>query len=146
MIEISQQVNELVHVPLKPLFDWFIPVKLEAILPGYGPLPGVVGTSEQSGPWDVPGSSRLVHLADGNSAFEQVTACEPPHYFAYRVGGFSNFLKHLVEGAEGQWWFESDAQNTLVTWQYTFLCRNIFAALVMFPIVRFFGGGICCAV
>ena len=63
-----------------PVFDF---VAAEDVLPkvltGYGLLPGVVRTSGNTGPWDQPGSVRTVHLADGNTAREQVTAYEQPY-------------------------------------------------------------------
>ena len=40
---------------------------LPKVLTGYGLLPPVERTSGNTGPWDRPGSSRTVHLADGNS-------------------------------------------------------------------------------
>ena len=46
---------------------------LPKILTGYGLVPAVAFTSDVSGPWDQVGSHRIVHLADGSTAEEQVT-------------------------------------------------------------------------
>jgi hypothetical protein len=123
------------------LFEWFIPVELADILLGYGPLPAVVRTSRQSGAWDKPGSNRTVHLADGSTAFEEVTACKRPGYFAYRVSEFTNIIRFLVKGAAGQWWFEEQGNKTGVKWKYTFHAHNALTALILHAIVQLLWNG-----
>jgi hypothetical protein len=141
MPQISTVVSCIVNVPRVSLFEWFIPVRLADILLGYGPLPAVVKTSEQSGTWDQPGSNRIVHLADGNTAFEEVTACQRPGYFAYRVSKFTNVIRLLAKDAAGQWWFEEKGSETYIKWKYTFNAHNALTALLLFPIVQLFWSG-----
>ena len=141
MSQISTTVSCTVNVPRSPLYEWFIPVQLADILLGYGPLPAVVKTSRQSGAWDKPGSNRTVHLADGHTAFEEVTVCERPSYFAYRVSKFTNVIRLLAKEAKGQWWFEEEGNKTDVKWQYTFYAHNALTALLLFPIVQLFWQG-----
>jgi hypothetical protein len=137
MKEISSTVTARVDVPRDTLFDWFIPVDLPAILVPYGPIPAVVRTSAQSGPWDRIGSTRTVHLADGNTAREAVTEYERPVYFAYRVAEFSNLIGRLASEARGKWWFtEAGDASTDVKWTYLFVPRSLVSALVLFPVVR----------
>jgi hypothetical protein len=62
---------------------------LPKVLTGYGMLPAVVRTSGNTGPWDKPGSNRLVHLKDGTTAREEVTAYRRPEYFAYKSSEFT---------------------------------------------------------
>jgi hypothetical protein len=113
-----------------PVFDF---VAAEDVLPkvltGYGLLPGVVRTSGNTGPWDQPGSARTVHLADGNTAREQVTAYEQPVYFAYRTSDYTFALRYLANSAEGQWWFKKDGSGTQVRWTYTFRGKNWLASI-----------------
>jgi hypothetical protein len=47
--------------PRAAVFKWLVPVKLEDILLGYGPLPAVVRTTDQTAPWQQPGSRRTTH-------------------------------------------------------------------------------------
>jgi hypothetical protein len=101
----------------------------------------VVKTSGQSGTWDTPGSNRTVHLADGNTAFEEVMVCERPSYFAYRVSKFTNAIRFLADEATGQWWFEEKGSKTDVKWTYTFHAHNALTALLLFPIVQLFWNG-----
>lgn len=118
------------------LFARFIPVKLEDILTGWGPVPAVVRSSNQSGPWDVAGSSRTVHLKDGSTAREAVTECRTPAYFAYTVKDFTNPVKFLAREARGQWWFdERPGGGTDVRWTYAFIPHNAVAGAVLRPIV-----------
>jgi hypothetical protein len=100
----------------------------------------VTSTSDQTGPWDVPGSARTVHLADGSTATERVTACTTPSYFAYTVSGFTNPVRFLAGEARGQWWFDvahDDPNATEVRWTYAFEARSRATAAVLAPVVRF---------
>lgn len=98
---------------------------LPKILTGYGPLPAVVKTSGNTGPWNQPGSARIVHLADGNTAREMVTLYDAPNQFSYRVWGASNpLLRSLSNGASGEFNFAPHPKGTLVTWTYTFSANN----------------------
>jgi hypothetical protein len=137
MPSVATTVGVRVAAARDPLFDWFIPLELPRILTGWGPVPAVVSTSDQSGPWDVPGSRRTVHLADGSLAHERVTACERPASFGYTVDGFSGTVRHIAREGRGQWWFEAaGADATDVRWTYTFEARSRAAALILAPIVK----------
>jgi hypothetical protein len=136
MPTVATTATARVEAPRDPLFAWFIPVELPRILHRYGPVPAVVSTADQSGPWDVVGSSRTVHLGDGSTARERVTACDRPASFAYTVDGFSGPVRHLVREGRGQWWFEAAGDATDVRWTYTFEARSPAAALLLAPVVK----------
>jgi len=137
MPHVATTVSVRVAAAREPLFDWFIPIELPRILTGFGPVPAVVATSEQSGPWDVPGSRRTVHLADGSTAHERVTSCERPAGFGYTVDGFSGPVRHLAREGRGAWTFTAaGAAETDVRWTYTFEARSRAAALVLTPVVK----------
>jgi hypothetical protein len=139
MPSVATTVQRTIAVAREPLFARFIPVDLPDILKRYGPVPAVVRTSGQTGPWDVVGSSRTVHLSDGSSATERVTACEAPRHFGYTVSGFTNPVRLLAREARGQWWFEEDADDagaTRVRWTYAFEARSRPAALLLAPVVK----------
>jgi hypothetical protein len=134
---VSVAVSARIAVPRAALFDWFIPVELPRVLLGYGPVPRVVATSDQTGPWDRPGSSRTVHLSDGTTAREQVTECSRPADFAYRVGDFTNAIGRLAPEARGRWSFtEAGERATDVRWTYTFVGRSALARLALAPVVQ----------
>jgi Polyketide cyclase / dehydrase and lipid transport len=110
---------------------------LPKVLTGYGPLPAVVRTSDHTGPWDQVGSARVVHLADGGTAREQVTLLEAPRRFAYRVWDISNpIISALTTEARGDWTFVAVAQGTQVTWTYTFVAKNAIAAVPLSAIAQ----------
>lgn len=109
---------------------------LPKVLTGYGPLPAVLRTSGHTGPWDQPGSARVIHLADGSTVREQVTHFDSPRFFAYRVWDFGNpIIRRLARSARGEWVFKPDAAGTRVDWTYTFTARHALAAPVMRVIV-----------
>ena len=120
-------VDQTMTIPTRreTVFD-FITAEdvLPKVLTGYGLLPAVVRTSGNTGPWDRPGSARTVHLADGTTAREQVTAYERPKHFAYRTSDYAFALRYLARLAQGQWWFEDDPNGTKVRWTYTFHAKG----------------------
>jgi hypothetical protein len=121
----------VIAAPLEQVFT-FITAEdvLPKVLTGFGPLPAVVGTSGNTGPWHQPGSSRVVHLADDTTAREQVTHFTALRGFAYRVWDFGNpVVRTLATQARGGWAFEAVARGTQVSWTYTFTARNAAAAL-----------------
>jgi hypothetical protein len=110
---------------------------LPKVLTGYGPLPAVIRSSENTGPWTVPGSARLIHLADGSTVREQLTHFEPSKHFAYRVWDFGNpLIRSLSSGARGEWSFSPAPGGTLVTWTYTFTAKNAVTALPLSGITQ----------
>ena len=110
---------------------------LPKVLTGYGPLPAVVGTSQNTGPWDRPGSARLIHLADGSTVREQVTHYDGPRFFAYRVWEFGNpIVRRLADEARGEWTFVAVPEGTQVTWTYTFSAKNGWAAVPLSGIAQ----------
>jgi hypothetical protein len=132
-MDVSTTVTRQVDEPREALFERFIPIRLEDILRRYGPIPAVVGTSGQTGPWDAVGSERTVHLGDGSTATERVTLCDPPQTFGYTVSGFTNPIRLLAREARGVWVFHEGGE---VRWTYTFAARSPAHALVLAPIVK----------
>lgn len=110
---------------------------LPNVLTGYGPLPAVVKTSENTGPWTVAGSARLIHLTDGSTVREQVTTYEPSNRFAYRVWDFGNpLIRSLATQARGEWTFSPAPGGTLVIWTYTFTAKNAVTAVPLSGITQ----------
>jgi hypothetical protein len=125
-------ITRTILVPgnLQEVFDF---VAAEGVLPevltGFGLVPSVVSTSDVTGPWDKPGSSRTVHLAGGSTAHEEVKAYSRPSYFAYRVSNPTFSLRYLMAHARGQWWFSSVEGGTSVRWTYTFRAKGMLTKL-----------------
>ena len=110
---------------------------LPKVLTGYGPLPAVLKTSENTGPWTTAGSARKILLADNTTVREQLTHYEPSKRFAYKVWEFGNpLVRALATGARGEWVFSAVPDGTLVTWTYTFTAKNAATALPMSAITQ----------
>lgn len=124
-------------------FEHIVPINLTSIFKGYGPLPAVKGTQNQTGEWDAVGQTRTVILSDGSSAQEILTKYEHPHYFSYTVCGFSGVLRFLTTSAHGEWWFESNSSRdvTYVRWRYALNAKSVFAAPILWLIVNFLWRG-----
>lgn len=122
----SAEVQTTVHAPIDKAFGHIVPIDLASIFTGYGPLPAVSGTRNQTGPWDAAGQTRTVLLSDGSSAQEALTACQFPSHFAYTVKSFTGILRWLAKEARGEWWFEHEpaTQGTAIRWKYEFISRS----------------------
>jgi hypothetical protein len=123
-------------------FDAIVPIELPRIFRGFGPLPAVVATTDQTGEWDHVGVSRVVKLSDGRKVNERITAYDPPRYFAYRVGPFeAGPLRRLIVDAHGEWWFTArDPATTAIRWTYTFRPRRYATPVVRLLIAPLWRG------
>jgi len=135
----SAQVSTTASASLAQVWAVFVSIDLAQVFPkGSGPIPAVVGTSDQMGPWDVVGSARRVRLADGTSVREEILGSDPcdgaaPRKgrarFAYRVDGFTGPLSALTTAAFGEWTFvEAAPDRTEITWRYSFVPRSALMA------------------
>jgi hypothetical protein len=101
-------------------FEIIVPIDLSLIFKGFGPFPGVRGTSNQTGAWDHAGASRNPDLSDGSTANETLTEYTSGHSFAYELTDFTNPLARMVDGVRGEWTFAPDGAGTLIRWTYEF--------------------------
>jgi len=102
-LDVAVTLERFIAGDIQAVFD-FVAAQdvLPKILTRYGLVPGVASTSDVSGPWDQPGSTRTVHLLDGSTLREGLTHHARPTYFAYRISEPSFSLKHLMSHARGQ--------------------------------------------
>lgn len=132
MDPVSTKVSAEIEVPRDWFFYWFTSIDLSKVMHRYGPLSGVVGIRDQTGPMHVPGSSRVLLLSDGTTAIEQVTSCDPPKEVEYRLYQLTSFFRYLVAEARGEIGFgETRNGGTSVEWRYSFFGRNLAATLVL---------------
>ena len=117
-----------IEAPQEKTFLHIVPIDLASIFTGYGPLPSVTQTLNQTGPWDAAGRSRTAVFSDGSSARETLTSYDYPNRFAYRITEFTGVLRFLASEARGEWWFESvpGRSATSVRWRYEFVSRSKF--------------------
>jgi hypothetical protein len=141
MARVATTVTSSIAAPRKAFYSWLIPGvfynQLDTVLRDAAGLPGVARTTGTTGPWDVAGSTRIVHLTDGNTCRETVKVATAPDYFAYRLTEFSNpMIGMLVKEANGQWWFTDEGSGTKAKWTYTAESRFFLATLVLFPVIK----------
>lgn len=119
-------VGAVAHAPQEQVFRHIVPMDLSGIFTGYGPLPAVTGTSDQTGGRDAAGQTRGVMLSDGGRARERLDRYEPPGHFSYTVSGFTGALGRLASSASGEWWFDAGPATdiTAVLWRYVFVARS----------------------
>jgi hypothetical protein len=124
MFSTAATVQTTINAPRTKAFGHIVPIDLSSIFTGFGPLPSVLKTLNETGPWDSAGRSRTVVFSDGSSATESLTGYDFPNSFEYRITGFTGVLKYLATEAQGKWWFESTAGSaTTVRWRYEFVSR-----------------------
>jgi polyketide cyclase/dehydrase/lipid transport protein len=125
------------------VFNYIVPIDLASIFTGYGPLPSVSGTENQTGAWDAPGRTRTVRLSGGSSAQERITRYEFPRSFSYTVSDFTGVLRLFTTSADGEWWFDSgpSSNGTSVRWRYAFNSRSPVAVPILWLIANFLWRG-----
>lgn len=123
-------VSATAQAPRDHAFDVIVPIDLASVFHGYGLLPAVTGTSDQSGAWDGVGRTRTVHLSDGSSSSERITSYERPTGFGYRVGPFGGVFGRVVSHADGSWAFTELGDSTQIFWTYEFGPRRGMGLLV----------------
>jgi hypothetical protein len=141
MAKVATTVTATIAAPRKALYEWLVPGvfydQLDSVLRDEAGLPGVTRTTGTTGPWDVAGSTRIVHLSDGTTCRETVRTCTRPEYFAYRLTEFSSrVIRMLVREANGQWWFTDEGGGTKAKWTYTAEARTPLAMPLLFPVIR----------
>lgn len=143
MASVTAKAGVRIRVTADPAFLHVAPVDLTSIFTGYGPLPAVIETRDQSGNWDGPGQTRTVVLADKSTARETLTLYERPRNFGYTVSEFSGSLGLLAEKAEGWWDFQEigESGTTDIEWHYTFYSRSWSAYPLLWFIARIFWQG-----
>jgi hypothetical protein len=98
---LTSTVETRVAAPPAVALGRIAPIELARIFRGYGPLPAVLRTRDQTGAWDATGQTRTVELSEGSTAREQLLTFEAPRYFGYRVSDFSGSLRWLTVGPRG---------------------------------------------
>lgn len=141
MVNVPTTAGISIAAPRAPFYDWLVlrvfTNELDTILRDSVGFAGVATTSGTTNLWNVPGATRIVHLTDGTSSRETVTAAAAPDYFAYRLTEFSSRrLRLLVREARGQWWLTDDGAGTHAKWTYTAESRGPLTALILVPIMK----------
>jgi|BarGraIncu00222A_1022003.scaffolds.fasta_scaffold168927_1 hypothetical protein len=134
-------LHSVIRTATVPVADLFDVVVAEDVLPkvlhGYLVLPAVIGTSDVTGPWSVPGSQRRVLTSDGRSVRERLTGWERPTRFAYRVDDFSGTIAQLADHADGEWEFSDAPGGSSFRWTYSFIPSSVWVQ----PALRAFVAG-----
>jgi Polyketide cyclase / dehydrase and lipid transport len=123
--------------PIAQAFDAIIPVELSKVFTGYGPIPAVTETTDQTGPWDGEGQTRTIHLADGSRTHEVIAKFEHPTLFQYRVGPFTGAFGNLIDHADGEFFFKPVAQGTSVRWSYSWYAKAPWMSPLLWVFTRF---------
>jgi hypothetical protein len=141
MPKVATTVISTIAAPRHAFYAWLIPDvfynQLETVLRDEAGLPGVTRTTGTTGPWDVAGSTRIVHLSDGTFCRETVRTATAPDYFAYRLTEFSSrVIGMLVREANGQWWFTDEGRGTKAKWTYTAEGRSVLVMPILIPVIK----------
>jgi hypothetical protein len=141
MTDVATTVVSYIAAQKQPFYTWLVPgvffSEIETVLRDAAFMPGVASTTDTTGPWDKAGSTRIVHLTDGNTVRETVTTATAPDYFAYRLTEFSNpVIRGLVKEARGQWWFTDSGSGLQAKWTYTAESKNPLGLFVLYPVIK----------
>jgi len=119
MPKVATTVIATIAVPRQALWTWLVPGvfynELESVVRDEAGLPGCTKTTGTTGPWDVAGSTRIVHLSDETCVRETVKVATAPDYFAYRLTDFSSAMIRLLVREAGGFAKEIDGGDFLQT-------------------------------
>ncbi len=104
-------------------FDILTPSDPVRFYPRSGIIPATQRVEGQTGAWDAPGQTRVLHLSDGSSVRETTKVVESPSFFAYELTDFTKAFGPIVDHARAEWRFDAVDGGTLITWTYTFFAR-----------------------
>jgi hypothetical protein len=104
---VERAYDALIVVPLSEIFDQ-----------RYLLIPPITTVRDQSGPWEQPGETRTIVLADGGTMHERLTQATRPERFRYEIDAVTGMLKPLVEHVEGEWSFAPAGTGVRVTWTW----------------------------
>ena len=106
----------------------------------YAALPPIRRVSDQEGEWGTVGQTRTIHLADGGTMRETLTAVEAPSRFGYDITDVTGPMSLLVEGLQGLWTFEPAGTGVRVTWSWRLRPRGLAGAAAMPAFTRMWRG------
>lgn len=124
LAQLARTIEAVVPVERSRFGRWFVGAALEDLLPGAAGIPGVTGTQPLSAtPFPEPGARRLVRLADGSTAIEEVLAHEPGRSLRYIVWGYTTPAAAPIAHGVGEFRFSDAGAGTAVRWTYAFALK-----------------------
>ena len=128
-----------ISAPIDTAFDIAAAISPTDLIRGHGPLPAIVDTTGDAGPWRTIGQRRLHLMSNKTSAEEELVAFTRNHTFAYRVTNFTGLFSSLVREARGEWHFTTaGAEKTKIDWTYFFTPTGPIAEPLLWFIVKMF--------
>ncbi|MET1058073.1 MAG: SRPBCC family protein [Nocardioides sp.] len=141
MTAVHLSASRAYPVPLEQAFDAVLPMPLPDLFRHrYGPLPPIKAVTGFTDPWSEVGQARTIHLADGGTMVEELTAVDRPVRFAYRISDIAGAMKPLVGGIDGAWSFEAVGTGTRVTWSWDVYPASTVSGYLMPVFGRLWGG------
>jgi hypothetical protein len=124
----TTSIEQTIAIPVEPqrAFDVTLPIPLTAIFSRrFGLLPPIKEVRGQNGVWGQVGQTRTVVTTDGGAMLELLTEIDSPHSFSYLLSDISGPMGPLVDSIEGRWEFESQENDTQITWRWTLHTRGL---------------------
>ena len=112
--------------------------KLSLWLKKLGPIPGAKKVDVIIGPYNHVGAKRIIHFDAGNIGTEQLISYDPFANYAYKISDFNKLFGKLTNAAFGQLWFDEVANQTRISWVYTFTYKNVLARMLLSTILTLF--------
>lgn len=112
------------------------PDRFPRLFTGFGPVAGISGMRLHA-PLSV-GSTRRVHLRDGNVLTERVTTFDPPVHHGYTLTGLRPPMAWFLRRGEALWTFTGHEAGSRVRWDYEFTLARRWLSPVAAVLVHLF--------
>ena len=127
----------VIDLPLDQFLAWQDMTPLSKVLTPTEGVPAVARTVMLEGgdTWGEVGDRRRIELADGHFAVETVLS-STRNRFSYQVWGFTSPAGQYVSYATGEFVYEEQDGQTLITWTYRFKPNSLVSRIPLSLFVR----------
>jgi hypothetical protein len=138
--------SRLISAPVETVFEAALSLPLPQLYRRrYGPMPPIVEVRGQQGPWEVPGQTRVLVLADRGSMREEMLTIDRPLSFSNRLTVLTGPFRPVVATVEESWSFRAvgaatEGAATEATWEWNLYPRSAVAAVVLPLVARLWRG------
>jgi len=129
---VKRSVEILVNCNQEKAYNFIIGTDdLPLWLKKYSIIDGAKYSNIIEGPYNYNGAKRKLFFEKGDSIIEELLICNFPFNYSYSVSQFTSIFKHLTNAAYGQFWFDTNDNQTRITWEYSITYKNIFSRCII---------------
>ena len=96
-----------------------------------GKIPAALNAHNHGGTYNKIGDQRTVYFDGGDSVQEELITHNPYMNYSYKASKFTNIIRKFAHHAYGEVWIDNMEDQTRITWDYSYVYKNIFSKLLL---------------